>query len=618
MEILLVAVANSVFNIVSKFHFEVGGAIIGTNKLTKSVDGLNKSLEQAQTSIKTFALGGALNLTGAEVGLLGFLRKSVRAADELHHRVLDITQILTANKKLIGGDSSFGNVQNFGRDLLKNIGRDALNSNLNADDLADAVTKLLPVMWNKGIAGDGLDRVTRLAKGIEQSKDILSLGHYAVPSAMNMLEGVANPQGLLWRRLKNETQTFKDMTPGQFKSLKPGQRADKLITALEEVNKNSDVFAERMNSVSGQLNKLTGQFTGFYSVLVPIGDALGGTLIDSLKQINSFVDKTLRPILENFGDIIGSLMPKSLRGLYIQFKKLTKLSEDWEKANTIALVSYISWEAAMWIGMKRLTGGFGVLGKALASVGVFLAPVVKWFRAILGPFAKLSVMIPFLLKSIASYTALSSVVFVLKRILTAAKAMGDLRDAERFEKSIKNASDKIGDLRKVLMLIISPFSDWIDKMASGISKFFSYSYYIEKFNLIPSSLTSKLVKVAEIFSLVIRMVIASFESLNDILNSPAKFVFSGGKYNPWDDIKKNYTDAFSKHNELKEHLKNKDVSQFNLITNIGKVEMKNQFKENVDADRVAVTIKEQLIGSALAPQSSGFRSQVLNPSILPR
>ena len=58
-----------------------------------------------------------------------------------------------------------------------------------------------------------------------------------------------------------------------------------------------------------------------------------------------------------------------------------------------------------------------------------------------------------------------------------------------------------------------------------------------------------------------------------------------------------------------------DSDKHKTVVNVGKVEIRNQFRENLEPDRIAVAIKDTFLKKAQAITDTRFRSQVYSPGI---
>lgn len=590
------AVASSVFNIVSKFHFEVGSAIIGTNKLAKSVRGLESSLGNVQNQIKGLAIGGALNLTGAQVGFLGVLRKSVRAADEFKKIQQDIAQIMVANAQRIkGGPMDWSSLKNFSGRVLNNINEEALSYGINPDQFAGLFKQLLPVLAAKGIAGNNLNQAKDLTKNYLLSEDILNLGSFSGNTMMSMLEGFVAPNSVLWRRLRSETQTFKGMSPGQFTSLNPQQRLDKINKAFEEMVKDSPALADRMNLISTQLKLLTYRFSSFNSILKPIGDALHSRILNAFKSINRVIVDSVTPAIKEFSKILN-LLPTNLKDSFVLFKQLASLSSDLESAHKSATRLFIAIHAISFIGfgnlirfIKKVGTGTSFLGAKFAFIGVILKKI---------NFINFIKVLKWIAKGAALYSVYAAIFFFVKRILTTARAIGKAMDIESGVKRMPEVVKSISNILEAFRNMISPFSSLVKRIGNSIAKFFSLTFWIGKLGNESQNASEKLLSFSKKWATFWTVIFSTIEYL-------FKEQFT---LNIWKKSGKSlsyYMDKRLAENDkrLKESAE-KSVVQANY-NNYGKIEIKNQFDENMQPDRIAITMKDQLIRSLQAGTSTG-------------
>ncbi len=78
------------FEVATEFRFDVGNAVIGTDRLTDSVGNLDRAVSGAMTNLQYLASGLVAHLGFGAGGLLGILTKSFHVSEEFTPRYATI------------------------------------------------------------------------------------------------------------------------------------------------------------------------------------------------------------------------------------------------------------------------------------------------------------------------------------------------------------------------------------------------------------------------------------------------------------------------------------------------------------------------------------------------
>lgn len=141
---------------------------------------------------------------------------------------------------------------------------------------------------------------------------------------------------------------------------------------------------------------------------------------------------------------------------------------------------------------------------------------------------------------------------------------------------------------------------WSDSLAKTMSKFLTWSYWIEKTMGLVQGITAVFVMLNAILAGFIWSLIGAFEDIK-------AFRFAGMGDRMVENFKGGYNNTYDKLLSMREEdEKERFVSK--RITNIAKIEINNAFKEQQEPDRIAFTLKEQIVKAATNPRSARGRS----------
>jgi hypothetical protein len=159
-------------------------------------------------------------------------------------------------------------------------------------------------------------------------------------------------------------------------------------------------------------------------------------------------------------------------------------------------------------------------------------------------------------------------------------------------------------MAKSISNMFSPITNAIDLIARIISPIFQWSFALETL-LTPIEL---LTQTLELLGTAVLLAQASISGLFNVLFEIIERVKTFGTGGQFDSLKDAFdfgVQGFLNRNADKLGSGQGVIS--NQVTNIGKVEIKNEFRENQEPDRIAFSLQKQLLKTAQAPTQARGR-----------
>ena len=661
-------IANTVFNVLAKFKFEIGAAVASSATMGKQLDGLSQKVEGINNQFKILAINMGTSLTGGQAGMIGVLRQSVIEAEKLNESVRKTATLLTRSPKSFKeGPLNMVQSQAVMRRIFKEMAQEADKFGLNAEAYRYKFENFALPLFHKGLTGKNFSNVRRLAKGAMLAEEIIpGLDRVDVGvSATNLVEGGAFNQGRLFRKLTEDTQAMKRFSrkASAFNRLSPQKRVETLLKAFEELTGNSDALAARMNTISVAFTQLENKFRGIGSVLIPLGEALRQPIIDNLRGITEWIEKHLRGIIKRLSETMSSFIQgKSVNQLYTELNLIASIGQTMRKSHTFSVLYFIMRE----------------VGKFFLSIGIFRKIIAKTLRGIgLGAFVTLKgfirtwPLIGRVFKLIATgliyYSKVYTAMLFLGRIFKKAREFAKESDRSALVNNTANIEKVLTSLAKTLSVIVAPFKVLTDLIARLLSIVFKGEVRIMLLAkvlsgfLVPiNSLThateiveEKLKKLREGFLVFSAALTLAFNKLMPFIAAIGGAIGGGalgsalgpigtlaggalggvGAFEGWKKMMESgrqktifgvpetdqqfmnrLIDTFR--GASLDRKKDKDEVAKNInINNIAKLEIRNQFPENLEPDRVAVAIKNVFEKAATNPVGTGLRNSALIPGL---
>ncbi len=609
------------FQVLTEFRFEIGQAVLGSNQLQSAVMGVSQAADQALTSFQRMSLGVVAHLGVGPTSLLGVLGAAISSTDKFASSQLSLANLISANKEhLVGPIDTFNQRMEVSATLLKEIGRQAQKFALPSKDLLETVKLTSAILIPKGLAGTNLKGSIDLGRNLLKSAPNLGIHPQEVQGQLlRAIEGGASMGDTLFRRLSSETGAFRENKVGGanaahlFNALTAAKRVEILQKAMAQFASDTDVLTGRVNTLTGQLQRLRSLISGdefITTILRPLGNVLVKPIVGALNYANNMLEGKGRAVVQNLANFLEPLI-EDPKKLFVTLLQLRKLQDDTKTAGSaVGIIAILG-------GIRHLMHAFPALGAAMARVlpigllggavgigGVFM--LVGRGLAFIAPFALalgrvLLAMIPGLAMSVAFF-----------QLLSRASALAKVQDAENLVNMSPRLTALLTNASNAFQLLISPFTEVFNRAAELIAPLFMWTFWMES----AAGILEVLVGWMQNFAIVLTLARATIEGIffaisQLIENFSAGNLFSGGIFDGVGEAFTSGIDSIIERN-LK-GLQEPGGAISNTITNIGKVEIKNEFKEQMEPDRIAFSLVDQMKKAATNPtggrnNSFGFAS----------
>jgi hypothetical protein len=574
------------YNVITEFRFEIGSALLGSEKLSSAVQDISTAADGALHSFQRLGAGIVASMGIGTGGLLGALGLALQVSDKFAQSQRDIANIITSNA---GGTMTWADALAVADSTMSNINKKAQEFSLSTSDLLSTSKQLGAVLLSHG-----LDDVT-MSKSVDLSRQYLksapTLGvdpGMAQQQLVRAVLGDASGNDTLFTRLTGETKALKPFGESggtqKFNALPAAQRLDLLTKGLAQFSSNVNYTHGNALSLSGEMRRLSENIKGTFSIIKGVGDALIVPVKMALHGLNNYLQTSGKAIFDSFGKIIASSFEKPETAL-ATFYQASRLAADVKLASTILGV------VGGFIAMNHVLGMLGIsipivtialralavaVGVGTVGAGLLMALFVKMFAAITAILVPLALLVGFI------------------QLISRAIAYAKINDA----KALAELAPRFAEVMRLFKFIFQPFFDAFDAVAEFISPLFQVSLYAR---MAASAL--------EFMATTLLLARATFQgivfAIMELFNQLQKF-FSGGGFS-FAAI----GDAFNAGiDQLLEEALGKvstGESTVTQVTNIGKVEIKNQFKEQMEPDRVAFSLTKQLMKAAQNPTQSRGR-----------
>jgi hypothetical protein len=586
------------FKVATEFRFEIGSALIGASNLEKGVNQVSQAADNALLSFKRLGVGAAVNLSVGSASILGAMGRAIEASERFKSSQIDLSNIIAANRdRLTGPVDDFTSRMEVSRQVLQSLAADARKFSLPQGPFVETTKLLAAQLTSKGLAGSNFQNAIDLSRNFLKSAPTLGVdAGLAQGQLLRAIEGRATRGDTLFNRLAGETQAFKEFAGSakKFNQLKPDQRLKLLISAMEEFTSQTDEVTARAGLLSNKLRVLRDTFSGLDGILLPLGDVIKGPVLQVITEFTNVADGPLRQVFMNLAEIAKPLA-EDFRQVYVNLVQLSAAARDFQRA-TVALG--ILGIAAFIPKLLILRTAFKFV---IAPLAGFIGSIFKAIplMTVLGVVFKGLVFV--VTKLFAPFFAL----FTLFQTISRAVAIAQLKDAERLPQLLADFTGLFARFQVAIGNIFSPFTRVIDAIARFISPLFQYTFLLEKS-------VGPLTAIVQVFENLGRVVLLAQAGLQGIFFAIFQFVenIRSGKIF---DLTQGVSDAFNGGiddfiTRNRQALDSGDGVVSNQVTNIGKVEIRNQFRENLQPDRIAFSLKEQLLKTAQAPTTARGRS----------
>lgn len=595
------AVGNVAYSVVTEFKFDVGAALLGTESLKGAVEGLSDSAGQALTSFQSMSAGIVAQFGLGAGGLAGTLYTALKAADKFK-----MSQIAMAN--LMGQGMGFEERMGIAAQHMARINKFANEFGLPADDLLQLTKLTAPMMRDKSGAPD-FNAAIDMSRNLMKAAPTLGVDPSMVAGQMqSAISGHASMGDTLFQRLVADTQTMKGQTSQSFNAQDEHKRILMLRKALGEFTKDTKVLEANVNTLNGQMTLLKNNISGATGVLSQIGSTLMEMVVPVLKEFNAFLANEGQAIAKSIAHGLEPWMKGGWRNLVTSLMQLKSFFGDVKLAARIlevvglfVLVNFILTKLGLTIpfvsaGLKVFTNALHWLERDLLKGALSMKAYGRTGAMIAGGgFGGLAARFFFVANRVVMAVSNLFAPFLLLvgifTVLSRAAAIGKMNDFENIKKNIP----LIAETTALISRLVAFFNEGLDSIAQMISPW--YESWTQAFVL-------GFVQPIMDFFTWIGQAVMTFQALTlaimEFFNQIKSFVTGDGFSFAaiGDAFNFGMEDTF---NRIFGNIGDGTGATSNQVTNINKVEINNAFKENAQPDRIAFTMKEQILKAAINP-----------------
>ena len=653
------AVASKSFTVLVDMNFKIGSAILGTDTLIGRVNALESAADNAVNSLARIGLGFASSLGIGPGGVLGLVGGMVSASESFRDSQLGISQVISANvDKFTGASKTFEGRMGASRTILRDIAKDAKKFGLDEKSLFNQTKIVGNMLAQKELTGTNLDVPRNLARNILKASPSLGLHPADIEGQLfRAIEGRASGGDTMFNRLVADTDVMAKMTTKAFNAKPIQQRLGLISSAFEQFTSDGKILEHRALSIGAQFTILKNRLFGFDGILLPIGHKFREIIVKILVQINALVDKHGEKLVDNFMRIINRInfSLTALAENLLFFRNFGRTITQTRSALTGLGTSLFFLEIAaggtrraaiyaLGKGNLALAGTFLKIGKAAkflnAPVAIFVGlmnilgavfqginnPVAefitKWSRIagtivsvlgiigiVLAAFGKLGVVLS-AIGTLFTTIFLPMLLFVgVFALINKAIAIARVEDAKKIPELLVKLSDLGAKAIEALDLITQPFFLTFDFLARLIAPLFGMDATINPIINLISLLVDGLHVLGMAFLRIGSTVAGLGATIGQFAFNIRNFTFrdflddrSGKAFSGMGDaFDESYNDFFAKGLKHAADERDKDGIVKQTVNINGGVNITNQFKENQEPDRVAFTIKDQILRAAAAP-----------------
>jgi ABC-type multidrug transport system fused ATPase/permease subunit len=404
------------------------------------------------------------------------------------------------------------------------------------------------------------------------------------------LQGQASLGDTLFVSLTRDTQAMAQFgaSSQRWNALKPDMRIKLMTQALAEFSKDTAVLTARVNSLKGQFTIMKNNLFGPGGLLTNFGAPLKMFFINILKDINAFLGDKGKAIFTNLAKAIEPWLkdPKRLfAGLAMLQNSKKDLNTAGHMLGVYAGVKFAQ-EIMHWFGIS-LGGGalFRVLGSALMWLGGAISSVIAFFGGWFAVMNGLTVII-------SSFLAPLVLFYAVMQMISRAMAIAKINVLTK----LANAMPMITESLARFSRIVDVFDEGMNNIAEILAPFFEFVMYpaVNLFVEILSGVSKAIMLAVSGFQ---GLAFAIMEFVMQIKSAIMGKGFDAGK------IGEAFDDGVTTMIErIEGKLGNGDnVTKSTINMNVSQ---KFEFKQEMEPDRIAFTVKDQLLKIAQNPTAA--------------
>lgn len=575
-----------VYNVLTEFKFEIGSALLGTEKLAGAVDQVSQAADNTLLSFQRLGMGIVASMGLGAGGLLGTIGLALQVSDKFAQSQRDIANIITSNT---GNTLSWADALVQAESTMANINKKAQEFSLSSTDLLSTSKQIGAVLLSHGLDDTSLKKSVEISRQYLKSAPTLGIdAGLAQQQLVRSVMGDASGNDTLFNRLTGETTAMKEFGGAggtkKFNALDSAKRLDVLTNALAQFSSNANYVKGNALSLSGEMRRLGESIRGPFSILRSFGDMVMKPVLIALHGFNEYLQGPGKQIVDSLAKMFSKSMEHP-RQIIASLMQASSLKSDLDITGKIfGLIG----------GLNFLFHVMKLLGISIPSVSTMLLAFGGTISVVGGVFAGLmyimSGLVMFVLRLIPQLAA----ILVIFQLISRAIAYAKISDAE----DMLDLAPKLTESTRLMKVAFQPLLDLFDDIALWISPLFKISTYARMAAAALDWLAHVLVAVRAIFEGIASVIFQLQVQIYKLMN---------GQGFDWSALWEAYKSGVDR--VMAEAFGNVQSGEAvtTQVTNIGKVEIKNQFKENMEPDRIAFSLTKQLAKVAQNPLSSRDR-----------
>lgn len=620
----------NIYTVVSEFRFNVAEAIYESEKLQSSVQGLSDTVNNAINSVKASGLSMMMSLTGAQAGIMGLLNSSIGASDKFLNSQLSLTQIIDSNMEHLSGTiTTMNDKMAVSKKIMNDIAKDAQHFGLPAGELLEMTKMMIAMLIPKGLAGENFKNARDISRNMLKAAPNLGIDPAEVQGQLlRAIEGNASLGDTLFRRLLGEApEPFKAANVKDakgFNTLDTAKRFNILSDAMGKFTKNTELLEARANTLSGVMQRVKDTFYGFTSILKPFGDVLLPLISKAAQMILNWLQTHGKRIVEQLAGILKRLTDDPMEFI-LKLKQVSDLSKDLASAAEMAGIVILLYHLKEFITFATK---LPIIGPAIGAMSGY---ITNFVRTVI-PYLTLSIggifialwkgfifVLPILKSFIIGFIEFTGVVlafFIPLQGLGRAIARMKIETLQWVAENMADLTAIFDRMSIALGKIFTPIEDLIKGFEELFYLVLGGTYFLDAGKTGLSGLADMLdmfgTAVMAVWS-VLRGVVAGIIGMIDTVVNNIQLAIGNlmnGNFRNWDigqedavgSFIQSFSDEFNKSFSRAQNplvTNGVDNSKVSNVTNNYDVKMQNNFKEVLQPDRIAFTIKDQLEKSSM-------------------
>lgn len=599
------------FNILTEFRFDIGNALVNSQKLQGAVDQLSDSAKQAQVSFESFAtsITGQFNLLNFSV--FSILKTALNVTNSIQETTKGFAMELATNMNFLKGPlTSFNDKLAVSRDLIHEIVDKAHQMGVSPTGMVAATRAISAAMMPQGIAGTNLRNAQQLAGlGMRVGKPLGMSGDEIGKQIATVLTSSSGGAGSpLVSALLGGSKSFMEFkgSMDDFVALKAAEKVSTLTKGLKELKASIGDTGNEIVTFDDITNELKDMIYGLGSVLQPLGEVIFPIVMKMVKEFSDKFQKIAPIVAQQLGAIAKDLMGNPQETI-ANMMALSHIGSDFHSAKTVlTVISLIDLLAMALNKLGILKGGLVNLVLELTGKGInrafgagldFLKGITfsGFFSGLSKTFSGLFTTLDwgFAILRITILDILFPLAFLVAVFQTFRKAIA-LIEVEHIKAAFNNLPSVINSTHKLelaMKKIISPLNDFVDVFSHLIADFVNGSdaagtmaFYLDRFTTDMDNLGNVVVDIMALISGIFSGIFRVVQNFMLHRSDP----MSNGVISAEESEIDRYIKAHSVGIDLGKSL-SQTTNNFN-----GNITIKNDFKDNADPDRIAFTMKDQI------------------------